>query len=141
MISKHEVLKSFVLFNYTRFRIYGPRWDHLKVDHIVEIDLNLTLYQETLLRIGKIGPPKKLTKYPKRPYIRRPYNRNRVYVMLYRFLVYPSWLLTHLELRPVHGHVDAVRVGPQPQVLVVVRVVHSVVELLVDLREAENDDT
>ena len=42
-----------------------------------------------------------------------------------------------LELRPVHGHVDAVRVGPQPQVLVVVRVVHSVVKLLVDLREAE----
>ena len=45
-------------------------------------------------------------------------------------------LPTHLELRPVHGHVDAVRVGPQPQVLVVVRVVHRVVKLLVDLRQA-----
>ena len=42
----------------------------------------------------------------------------------------------HLELRPVHGHVDAVRVGPQPQVFVVVRVVHRVVKLLVDLRQA-----
>ena len=42
----------------------------------------------------------------------------------------------HLELRPVHGHVDPVRVGPQPEVLVVVRVVHGVVELLIDLRKA-----
>ena len=45
-------------------------------------------------------------------------------------------LPTHLELRPVHGHVDPVRVGPQPQVFVVVRVVHRVVKLLVDLRQA-----
>jgi len=42
----------------------------------------------------------------------------------------------YLELRPVHGHVDAVVVGPPPQVLLVVRVVHCVVELLVDLRQA-----
>ena len=43
---------------------------------------------------------------------------------------------SHLELRPIHGHVDPVRVGPQPQVLVVVRVVHGMVELLIDLRKA-----
>lgn len=42
----------------------------------------------------------------------------------------------HLELRPVHGHVDAVGVGPPPEVLLVVGVVDRVVELLVDLRQA-----
>ena len=24
---------------YTRFRIFGPRWDHLKIDHIAEIQV------------------------------------------------------------------------------------------------------
>ena len=45
--------------------------------------------------------------------------------------------LTDLKLRPVHGHVDPVGVGPEPEVLLVVGVVDRVVELLVDLRQPE----
>lgn len=41
---------------------------------------------------------------------------------------------TYLKLRPVHGHIDPVVVGPPLEVLLVVRVVYRVVELLVDLR-------
>ena len=43
---------------YNLFRIYDPHWDRQKVDHIAEIDPNLTVYPKTLLRIGKLGPPK-----------------------------------------------------------------------------------
>jgi hypothetical protein len=46
---------------------------------------------------------------------------------------------TNLELRPVHGHVDAVGVGPQPQILLVVGVVDGVVELFVNLRQPETN--
>ena len=45
-VSMYKTLK------YNGSRIYGQRWDQLKVDHISEIDLNLTLSQITLLRIG-----------------------------------------------------------------------------------------
>lgn len=43
-------------------------------------------------------------------------------------------MLAHLKLGPGHGHVDAVGVGPPSQVLLMVRVVHRVIKLLVDLR-------
>ena len=45
---------------------------------------------------------------------------------------------TDLELGPSHGHVDPVGVRPPSQVLVVVRVVHRVVELVVDLGKPES---
>ena len=41
-----------------------------------------------------------------------------------------------LKLGPVHGHVDAVGVGPEPQVLLVIGVVDRVVKLFVDLRQS-----
>ena len=33
-----------VVCKYTRFRIYGPRWDHLKIDHIAEIQVKFWIY-------------------------------------------------------------------------------------------------
>ena len=39
-----------------------------------------------------------------------------------------------LKLGPVHGHVDAVGVGPEPEVLLVVGVVDRVIEFLVNWR-------
>ena len=64
---------------YTGFRIYGPRWDQLKIDHIAEIQVQFWIYGQ-FYSIWEIGTTPKLTNYPKRPYIRRPYNRNRVYI-------------------------------------------------------------
>ena len=46
---------------------------------------------------------------------------------------------TDLKLWPVHGHVDPVGVGPESQVLLMVRVVDGVVELFVDLRQSETE--
>jgi hypothetical protein len=43
---------------------------------------------------------------------------------------------TDLKLWPVHGHVDPVCVGPESQVLLVVRVIDGVIELFVDLRQS-----
>ena len=40
---------------------------------------------------------------------------------------------THLELGPCHWHVHPMGVWPPPQVLVVVRIVHRMVELVIDL--------
>ena len=61
---------------YTRFRIYGPHWDTIwpysrNWPEFALIPKNFTKDRE-------IGTTQKLTKYPKRPHIQRPYNRNRV---------------------------------------------------------------
>ena len=31
-------------FGYTQFQIYGPCWDHLKIDHIAKIQVKLWIY-------------------------------------------------------------------------------------------------
>ena len=40
-----------------------------------------------------------------------------------------------LKLRPGHGHVDPVCVGPPAQVLLMVRVVYGVVKFIINLRQ------
>ena len=40
----HIWLPQYHILFYTRFRIYGPRWDQLKIDHIAEIQVKFWIY-------------------------------------------------------------------------------------------------
>ena len=42
-----NALSIISLTKYSRYRIYGPRWDQLKIDHIS----NMTIYQVLLMGV------------------------------------------------------------------------------------------
>ena len=70
---------------YFGFQIYGPRRDQTEIDNKAK----MTIFQKTNLMYNYIwdhilGP--KLTIKLKRPYMRRPYKQNRVYLQVYIFL-------------------------------------------------------
>ena len=47
----------------------------------------------------------------------------------------------YLKLGPIHGHVDPVGVWPQPQVFLVVCIIHSVIKLFIDLRQSATNSS